>query len=79
MRFELMHRFRNDGLANRSFNHSGNYPHIVGGSGEIRTHGAFADSSVFKTDGLNHSPTLPKIGWSTRIRTGNSQIKSLIL
>ena len=32
-----------------------------GGSGEIRTHGRVSPSSVFKTDGLNHSPTLPKI------------------
>ena len=30
-----------------------------GGSGEIRTHGRLAPSAVFKTAGLNHSPTLP--------------------
>ena len=33
---------------------------ILGGSGEIRTHGAIADSTVFKTVDLNHSSTLPE-------------------
>src|SRR6478609_3410955 len=33
-----------------------------GGSGEIRTHGGRKASAVFKTAGLNHSPTLPKGG-----------------
>ena len=30
-----------------------------GGSGEIRTHGGLAPSSVFKTGALNRSATLP--------------------
>ena len=30
-----------------------------GGRGEIRTHGSFEASSVFKTDALNRSATLP--------------------
>ncbi len=33
--------------------------HFDGGGGEIRTHGRLSPSSVFKTDGLNHSPTPP--------------------
>ena len=31
----------------------------VGGGGEIRTHGAIADTAVFKTAALNHSATPP--------------------
>ena len=41
IRFELMHPFLDDGLANRWFNHSPNSPYFFGGSGEIRTHGSF--------------------------------------
>lgn len=33
----------------------------IGGSGEIRTRGTLARSSVFKTDALSHSATLPII------------------
>ena len=36
---------------------------VIGGSGEIRTHGAISDSTVFKTVGINRSPTLP-CNWS---------------
>ena len=32
----------------------------VGGSGEIRTHGRLAPSTVFKTVAFNHSATLPE-------------------
>ncbi len=31
----------------------------VGGGGGIRTHGALADTSVFKTDAFGHSATPP--------------------
>lgn len=34
---------------------------LFGGSGEIRTHGGLASSSVFKTDPFNRSGTLPKL------------------
>ena len=32
---------------------------LIGGSGEIRTHGRVSPSLVFKTSALNHSATLP--------------------
>ncbi len=32
---------------------------FVGGEGGIRTHGALADTAVFKTADFNHSPTSP--------------------
>ena len=31
-----------------------------GGRGEIRTHGGYEPTSVFKTGALNHSATLPE-------------------
>lgn len=31
----------------------------LGGKGGIRTHGALADSTVFKTAAFNHSATFP--------------------
>ncbi len=34
-------------------------PLLIGGSGEIRTHGRVAPSLVFKTSALNRSATLP--------------------
>ncbi len=34
-------------------------PFKSGGSGEIRTHGRLAPTTVFKTVALNHSATLP--------------------
>jgi hypothetical protein len=33
--------------------------HLFGGSGEIRTHGRLAPTTVFKTVALNHSATDP--------------------
>ena len=35
-----------------------------GGSGEIRTHGWFDPSPVFKTGALNRSATLPLLDWN---------------
>ena len=32
---------------------------FAGGEGGIRTHGALADTAVFKTADFNHSPTSP--------------------
>ena len=32
---------------------------VAGGQGEIRTHGTFAGTAVFKTAALNHSATCP--------------------
>lgn len=40
-----------------------------GGDGEIRTHGPREGSAVFKTAGINHSPTSPWSGAVSRIRT----------
>lgn len=34
-------------------------PRITGGRGGIRTHGRLAPTSVFKTEAINHSATLP--------------------
>jgi hypothetical protein len=36
---------------------------INGGSGEIRTHGGLTPPSVFKTDALDHSATLPNFAF----------------
>ncbi len=35
------------------------YCYVLGGSGEIRTHGRVAPTAVFKTAALNRSATLP--------------------
>ena len=37
----------------------GPFCYVLGGSGEIRTHGGREPSPVFKTGALNHSATLP--------------------
>ena len=34
---------------------------LVNGGGGIRTHGALADTLVFKTRALNHSTTPPRV------------------
>jgi hypothetical protein len=34
---------------------------IIGGRGEIRTHGGLAPTTVFKTVALNRSATLPSV------------------
>ena len=39
---------------------------IFGGEGEIRTRGAIADTTVFKTVPLNHSGTSP--GWNVKFQ-----------
>ena len=39
---------------------------IVGGRGEIRTHGTLAGTPVFKTGALNHSATLPRCNAARR-------------
>ncbi len=50
---------------------------INGGNGEIRTHGGFTPSTVFKTATLNHSVTFPssienlRVGATGGIRTHN--------
>lgn len=49
-----------------------------GGSGEIRTHGEIPPSSVFKTDALNRSATLP-IGLSDRTRTCDPRLRRPML
>ena len=46
-------------------------PPLIGGGGEIRTHGRVAPSLVFKTSALNHSATPPK-----RLSVDNSRLAS---
>ena len=68
MRFELMHRFRNDSLANCWFNHSPNSLYF-GGSGEIRTHGPFRIDSFQDCCHKPDSTTLPQFGRTCWNRT----------
>ena len=42
---------------------------VVGGRGEIRTHGGLAPTTVFKTVALNRSATLPLVIHSLIINT----------
>lgn len=53
-------------------------PICPGGRGGIRTHGTLARSAVFKTAGINHSPTLPcslLYGAPQRIQTSNLRFR----
>ena len=72
--FEPMRRFRNDSLANCSFNHSGNSPNF-GGSGEIRTHGTFLFVCFQDRCNKPGSATLPLIGRGSWIRTNDTDFK----
>jgi hypothetical protein len=47
---------------------------IIGGSGEIRTHGGRKSSSVFKTGALNRSATLPFFYWNLATRTRKTNL-----
>ena len=76
--FEPMRRFRNDSLANCSFNHSGNSPNF-GGSGEIRTHGPFLVVCFQDRCNKPGSATLPIIGRGYWIRTNDDGFKDRCL
>ena len=52
---------------------------LFGGSGEIRTHGAISDSTVFKTVAINRALPHFRIGTNSWTRTSNTRIFSPLL
>ena len=52
---------------------------ILGGRGEIRTHGGLAPTTVFKTVALNRSATLPNKSLRARIIPKNIRLAHLVI